>query len=99
MEFLVQISIDLPADLEPVKRLTLSHAERERGQELVRNGSIVRIWRVGDPSAMDSGHLENVGLWEASDESELRGLLSTLPFFPWMTVGVTALRLHPLEGG
>jgi muconolactone D-isomerase len=99
MEFLVQISIDLPADLEPAERLSLSHAERERGQELVQNGSIVRIWRVGDPSAMDSGHLENVGLWDASDECELRSLLSKLPFFPWMTVRVTPLRAHPLERG
>ncbi len=98
MEFLVQIRIALPADLELVERTRLLRAERERGQELVRDGSIVRIWRVGDPSAVDSAHLENVGLWEASDEGELRCLLGTLPFFPWMTVDVTPLRLHPLEG-
>jgi muconolactone D-isomerase len=98
MEFLVQISIDLPADLDAAERQRLADAERERGLELMGAGSIVRIWRVGDPSAIARGHRENVGLWKADDEPDLRELLSTLPLFPWMTLDVTQLRTHPLEG-
>ena len=98
MEFLVQISIDLPAHLDTAERERLAGAERERGLELLRAGSIARIWRVGDPAAIAGGHLENVGLWKAADEPRLRELLSTLPLFPWMTLDVMPLRTHPLEG-
>lgn len=101
-EFLVRITISLTADVTADERLRILEAERRRGRELVDDGSIVRIWRVGDESSSESGsesgRLENIGLWRASDEAELRVLVGSLPLYPWMTIDVTPLRRHPLEG-
>jgi muconolactone D-isomerase len=97
VEFLVRIAISLTADVKADERVRLLEAERRRGRGLVDDGSIMRIWRIGDESSAESGRLENVGLWRASDEPELRVLLGSLPLYPWMTIDVTPLRRHPLE--
>ena len=90
MEFLVEIEIALPPDLDPTSRTDLLDREAARGRELRNNGSIVRIWRV-------PGRFANVGIWQARDATELNDALFSLPLFPWMDIRVTALATHHLE--
>lgn len=89
-EFLVAIDIELPFDLEPDVVASLTAAERERGLELVAQGSILRIWRI-------PGRTANIGVWVADDATDLHRKLTSLPLCPYMDIRVTALAIHPLE--
>ncbi|MDX6592686.1 MAG: hypothetical protein QOJ13_1882 [Gaiellales bacterium] len=89
MEFLVHISVAMPADMPKQEWEALVAAERDRGLELVASGNIKSIWRI-------PGGWKNVGIWEAADATELDELLSSLPAYPWITADVTALAIHPL---
>ena len=92
MEFLVQIEIVLPPDLDQERRSALYSAEADRAAELRRDGSIKRIWRV-------PGRRANVGLWEAADAGVLHEKLESLPLMDWMDIDVTPLAPHPAESG
>lgn len=91
-EFLVAIEVALPPSTDAAVRDELTAAERARGRELVESGAIQRIWRI-------PGATRNVGVWRAGDATELHGLIRSLPLAPWCRVDVTALAVHPLEGG
>lgn len=91
-EFLVEIAVALPADLGSEPRAELLAKERELGRKLVEEGAIVRIWRV-------PGSSRNVGIWKAPDATALHERLRSLPLAPWCDIRVTALAIHPLEGG
>lgn len=90
MEFLVQIDVNLPSTLVDAERAALLAAERDRGGELKRAGTIVRIWRI-------PGRLANVGVWSAADASALHEALCSLPVFAFTDVRVTPLAVHHLE--
>jgi len=92
MEFLVEIDIALPPDLDAGARSELLGREAVRGRELREAGTIVRIWRI-------PGRLANAGIWQARDATELNDALFSLPLFPWMDIRVTALATHHLEQG
>ncbi len=89
-EYLVRISVHLPADMAANQRAALADAERRRGSELIAVGAITRIWRLPGRSA-------NVGIWRADSATELHQLISSLPLHPWMIVDVEAIAFHPLE--
>lgn len=89
MRFLVQIQVDLPADLGAAERAELLEAEAARGWELKGAGLIVDIWRV-------PGRLANVGIWSAADATELHEALASLPVFPYTSIDVTPLARHHL---
>lgn len=91
MEFLVQIHVRLPGDMDPDRRGDLLAAELERGLELRADGVIQRIWRV-------PGALRNVGIWSAPDAGALHAAIASLPCFPWLEADVTPLAQHPIEG-
>ena len=90
MEFLVRIAVQLPGEMAAERRTELLHAEHEAGLELRRSGVISRIWRV-------PGGLRNVGIWEATDATELHAAIVGLPLYPWLEADVTPLAQHPLE--
>jgi muconolactone D-isomerase len=93
MKFMVEIAIELPAELrDPAseRRADLLAAELERGVELRRAGTIEAIWRV-------PGALRNVGIWSAADATELHAALTSLPLSGWMRTTVTPLADHPVE--
>ena len=90
MEFLVQISVKLPAEMDESAREQLLEAEQLRGRELIEAGKIRAIWRI-------PGGFENVGIWDVADATELHHLLTTLPLFKWLSVDTTALAKHPLS--
>ena len=93
MRFLVEITVELPPGLrDPAneRRAELLAAELERGVELRRAGTIAAIWRV-------PGQLQNVGLWEAEDATELHEAITSLPLASYLRVDVTPLAEHPIE--
>ena len=89
VEFLVQITTSLPPDMPAAERDQLIAAERRRGRELLDKGAIRAIWRI-------PGGMRNVGIWEATDATELHELITSLPASPWFSADVTALAVHPL---
>jgi muconolactone D-isomerase len=90
MEFLVEIQVSLPPDIDPEVRADLMEKERLRGFELKDSGVIVRIWRI-------PGRIANVGIWRAEDATALHEAITSLPLFPWIDARVTPLALHHLE--
>ena len=90
MEFLVQIVVHLPAEMDPQHRQSLLDAETARGKELIKSGAIRRIWRV-------PGRFANFTLYDVSDATVLHSMISSLPLWPYMDVTVHPLALHPLE--
>lgn len=89
-EYLVSISIDLPANMIDSDLKTLTIAEFNRGKELQGQGVIKRIWRI-------PGTRNNIGIWTAKDSTKLHEYLESLPFFKFMTIEVKSLAVHPLE--
>ncbi len=90
MEFLVQIQVLLPADMDPAVKAGLVEREQARGRELKDAGTIVRMWRI-------PGRVANVGIWQAADATALHEAIASLPLFPWVDAQVTALATHYLE--
>ena len=90
MEFLVRIDIDLPSGMPASDLEHLTEAERVRGQELMREGKLARIWRV-------PGRRANISLYDVKDATDLHAALASLPLWPWMSIDVQALAQHPLE--
>lgn len=90
MEFLVEIDVSVPPDMDPDARADLLGNEARRGRELIEAGLIKRIWRI-------PGRYANVGIWEANDPTALHDAIASLPLFPYMDAHVTALATHYLE--
>jgi muconolactone D-isomerase len=90
VEFLVEIDVSLPPSLSAEDRQRLLAAELERGKALKAAGTIKAIWRI-------PGALRNVGIWEASDATELHELISSLPLFPYLSSTVIPLAQHPID--
>jgi muconolactone D-isomerase len=90
MEFLVRIAIVLPAGIPEARSQELAQREAERARELAAEGRLVRLWRV-------PGQRANVGLWSASDATQLHEALASLPLFPYMAIAVEPLARHPSD--
>jgi len=93
--FAIRIDLSAALALEATERELLVSRERARAAELVQSGVFLRIWRVG------GAPWENLIIARAESESDLRGLIRTLPLFPWMATEITRLSTHesdPLEG-
>lgn len=88
MEFLVEIKVSWPPDGDPVRRAELAAAEQARAKELAAQGILKKLWRI-------PGTWQNVGIWVAPDATALHAALTSLPFFPWLTIEVTPLAAHP----
>ena len=90
MEFLVTLRQDWAVLRERADLDELMRREREVGQELRAEGTIVRIWRL-------PGERANVGVWSAPDATTLHAQLARLPCWPWLEAHVVALATHDLE--
>ena len=88
MEFLVETAVHWPLDGDPRQLAALALAEADRAKTLTARGTLKRLWRV-------PGTRNNVGLWQATDATELHEALSSLPFFPWMSIQVRPMAVHP----
>lgn len=92
MDFLVNISIELPPDVHTAEADALRHAEATRADQLAAEGRLVRLWRV-------PGEWANWGLWSAKDRVELETALQSLPLHPYMHIVIHPLDLHPSDPG
>ncbi len=88
MLFLVQMEVDIPHDADPDVVEQLKAAEKQRAQEVQRDGRWLHLWRV-------VGRYANVSVFDVGSHEELHELLSTLPLFPYLDVRVTPLTRHP----
>lgn len=92
MEFLARIEQDISPDMDPVRLAVVKEAERVRGEELIKAGKLLRIWRVPGRRAV-------CALYNVDSPEELHEILSSLPLWPWMDIEITALSAHALDPG
>ncbi|MBS1889212.1 MAG: muconolactone Delta-isomerase family protein [Actinobacteria bacterium] len=90
MEFFVSFVID-GLDALPEERIKeLRKAEKEAGEAAIRDGALLRMWRV-------PGRRDALGVWSAADADALHDRLSSLPLFPYLDIEVSPLGTHYLE--
>lgn len=88
MLFQVEMDVRLPPDMAPDAVQELKRVERERAQQLQRDGTWRHLWRV-------AGRYANTSVFDVRSADELHELLTSLPLFPYMAINVTALCRHP----
>jgi muconolactone D-isomerase len=88
MVFHVSITVRVPHDVAAETIKQMSAKEHERALELQRQRKWLHLWRV-------AGRWSNISVFEVESPAELHEILSSLPLYPFMDVGVTALCRHP----
>ena len=88
MLFQVQMDVRIPHDMPTASADQLKKTERERAQQLQRDGKWRHLWRI-------AGRYANVSVFDVSGPQELHDILSSLPLFPFMEITVSALCRHP----
>jgi muconolactone D-isomerase len=91
MEYLTDMVTKVPEGTSSTKVDELRAAEAVRAAELTKAGHLVRLWRP----PLGPGEWRSIGLFRASDETELREILASLPLHIWMQVTITHLNPHP----
>jgi muconolactone D-isomerase len=88
MLFHVEMDVALPPDMPEARAAELKRIERDRSQQLQRDGKWRHLWRI-------AGRYANISIFDVASADELHEILSTLPLFPYMAITVTALCRHP----
>jgi muconolactone delta-isomerase len=91
MDFLVEFEISVPDGTPAAEVRDRERAEAAAAAQLVKDGSLLRIWTRDAPS----GGTTVVGLYRAGDRAELDRRLGGLPLYAWMKIRVTPLGPHP----
>jgi muconolactone D-isomerase len=94
MLFHVRMDISIPHDLPEQERTRLLTEEKQRAQDLQRQGMWRHLWRV-------TGRYSNTSIFDVDSNDALHKVLWTLPLFPFMQIEVTPLARHPsaIEAG
>jgi muconolactone delta-isomerase len=95
VEFLVRLTITVPAGTPTDTVEQLKKREAVRVHELAERGNVVRLWR---PPA-GPGEWRALGVWRADDAAEMQAVLESLPLYDWFTVETTPLSPHPNDPG
>ena len=88
MLLMVNITVELPGDMDPAKVREIADAETNRAIELIQAGTIRKIWRI-------AGARANFSIWETDTLEDFHASISSLPMHPFMTVKVTPIIEHP----
>jgi muconolactone D-isomerase len=88
MLFKVEMTVRLPADMPAAQQDEIKRIERDYAQKLQDSGQWRHLWRV-------AGQYANVSIFDVSSVEELHQLLTGLPLFPYMSMGVVPLCRHP----
>ncbi|TPQ21088.1 muconolactone Delta-isomerase [Streptomyces sporangiiformans] len=88
MLFAVQMTVNLPPDLDADLRAATLTAEKEYAQELQQSGEWLHLWRC-------AGQYANLSVFEVTGNDRLNDILWGLPLFPYMDITVTPLARHP----
>jgi muconolactone D-isomerase len=91
MEFLTTLITNVPDGTADATVEDTRSREAVRAAELAERGHLLRLWRP----PVGPGEWRTLGLWRAGSETELKGILATLPLHKWMTVEITPLNPHP----
>lgn len=88
MLFMVEMTVNIPADLPVDVADEIKAREKQYSQDLQRSGKWAHIWRI-------VGEYKNISIFDVESNDELHKLLSELPLFPYMEISVTPLSRHP----
>ena len=88
MLFMVEMTVNVPHDVDKASFDALKATEKARAEELQRAGTWRHLWRV-------AGQYANVSIFDVADAGELHDIMMSLPLYPFMDVHVTALCSHP----
>jgi muconolactone D-isomerase len=88
MMFYVRMDVSIPRDMPEQERARLLAEEKQRAQDLQRQGVWLHLWRV-------VGRYSNISIFNADSHEALHEVLWTLPLFPFIQVEVIPLARHP----
>lgn len=88
MLFMVEMTVNVPHDIDRAIFDELKAVEKARAETLQREGKWLHLWRV-------AGRYANVSIFDVADAGELHDIMTGLPLYPFMEVQVTALCRHP----
>lgn len=88
MLFHVRMDVRIPHDLDTEMVEDLKAREKERAQQLQRDGRWRHLWRI-------AGRYANISVFDVDSAEELHELLSELPLFPYLDIEVIPLVPHP----
>lgn len=88
MLYMVQMTVVIPHDADPILVDKMKKDEKAMSQELQRQGKWRHLWRV-------AGLYANVSIFDVDSNAELHDLLMALPLYPFMEISVTPLCRHP----
>lgn len=88
MLFQVEMTVRLPADMPEDVAAEIKAREKDYAQNLQRSGVWRHIWR-------HAGAYKNTSIFDCRDNEHLHEVLTGLPLFPYMQIGVTPLCRHP----
>ncbi len=87
MLFHVEMTVNIPHNLDAAFVNELKATEKAMSQELQRSGKWVNIWRI-------VGKYSNISIFNVDSPAELHEILSNLPLFPFMEIEVKSLCKH-----
>jgi len=86
--FMVKLEVNLPHDLDDAFVADVKQREKDHVQKFLEDGRWAHLWRV-------AGRWGNVAIFDVDSNDELHEMLSALPMFPYLDIGVTPLAIHP----
>lgn len=92
-EFLVTFTPAVPDGTPAQDVADATAAEALRAAELARQGHLIRLWALPAEGGVSSA----LGLWRASDTTEMQAILKALPQAPYLTTTTTQLTPHPSD--
>ena len=91
MEYLVTMTTHVPDGTPDQAVADVRAREAAHTRELAAQGHVLRLWRP----PLQPGEWRTLGLFAAADDSELAGVLTSMPLRVWRTDEVTPLAPHP----
>jgi muconolactone delta-isomerase len=91
MEYLVTMTTRVPAGTSDDAVAEMRRREAARSRELAAQGHLLRLWRP----PLQPGEWRSLGLFAAAGETELEGVLASMPLRAWRSDTVVALEPHP----
>jgi muconolactone delta-isomerase len=91
MEYLVTMTTHVPPGTSDDVVQDTRSREAAHSRELAARGQLLRLWRP----PLQPGEWRSLGLFAASDESQLEDILASMPLRVWRTDEVTPLFPHP----
>jgi muconolactone delta-isomerase len=95
VQYLVTMTTHVPEGTADQAVTDVRAREAAHSSELAAQGHLLRLWRP----PLRPGEWRSLGLFAASDDSELEQVLASMPLRVWRTDEVTPLAPHPNDPG